>query len=43
VPVCIVYSTAVTRENGDVYFYSDIYDLDAELDRLLGKGYPYPK
>jgi murein L,D-transpeptidase YcbB/YkuD len=43
VPVCIVYSTANTRENGDVFFYSDIYRLDEELDRLLGKGYPYPK
>jgi L,D-transpeptidase YcbB len=42
VPVCIVYSTAITRENGDVYFYSDIYGLDTELDQLLGNGYPYP-
>jgi murein L,D-transpeptidase YcbB/YkuD len=42
VPVCIIYSTAITRENGEVYFYSDIYDLDEELDRLLRKGYPYP-
>jgi len=38
-----VYTTAITRENGDVYFYSDIYDLDRELDQLLRKGYPYPK
>ena len=43
VPVCIVYSTAATRENGDVYFYSDIYGLDKELDQLLRKGYPYLK
>ena len=43
VPVCIIYSTAVTRENGDVYFYSDIYGLDKKLDPLLRKGYPYPK
>ncbi len=43
VPVCLVYSTAATRENGEVYFYSDIYGLDAELDRLLTAGYPYPK
>jgi len=43
VPVCIVYTTASTRENGEVYFYSDIYGLDKELDRLLRKGYPYPK
>ena len=43
VPVLIIYSTAITRENGDVYFYSDIYGLDKELDPLLRKGYPYPK
>jgi len=43
VPVCIVYSTAITRENGDVYFYSDIYGLDEKLDQLLRTGYPYPK
>lgn len=43
VPVCIVYATAVTRENGEVYFYSDIYGLDTKLDQLLRKGYPYPK
>ena len=43
VPVCIVYSTASTRESGEVYFYSDIYGLDRKLDQLLRKGYPYPK
>jgi murein L,D-transpeptidase YcbB/YkuD len=43
VPVCIVYSTAITRENGEVYFYSDIYGLDKKLDQLLRQGYPYPK
>jgi L,D-transpeptidase YcbB len=43
VPVCIVYTTAITRENGEVYFYSDIYGLDKTLDQLLRKGYPYPK
>lgn len=43
IPVCIVYTTATTRETGEVHFYSDIYGLDQELDRLLRKGYPYPK
>jgi murein L,D-transpeptidase YcbB/YkuD len=43
VPVCIVYTTAAARENGEVNFYPDIYGLDDELDRLLRKGYPYPK
>ena len=43
VPVCIVYWTAVAREDGGVMFYSDVYSLDAELERLLKVGYPYPK
>lgn len=43
VPVCIVYTTALAQENGDVRFYPDIYRLDAELDRVLSLGYPYPK
>ncbi|HSQ59203.1 MAG TPA: L,D-transpeptidase family protein [Acidobacteriota bacterium] len=43
VPVCIVYATAIARENGEVHFYPDIYGLDGELDRLLRAGYPYPK
>lgn len=41
IPVFIVYGTAIARENGDVYFYSDIYGHDRALDRLLKKGYPY--
>jgi L,D-transpeptidase YcbB len=43
IPVFIVYGTAIARENGDVYFYSDIYGHDRTLDRLLKKGYPYPR
>jgi L,D-transpeptidase YcbB len=43
IPVCIVYATAFAREDGNVYFYPDIYSLDDELDHLLRKGYPYPK
>jgi murein L,D-transpeptidase YcbB/YkuD len=42
IPVLIVYGTAVVRENGDVCFFEDIYGHDAELDRVLAKGYPYP-
>ena len=41
IPVLIVYGTAVVRENGDVYFFDDIYGHDAALDQLLAKGYPY--
>lgn len=43
VPVCILYATAIARENGEVLFYEDIYGLDRELDALLVKGYPYPR
>ncbi len=42
IPVFIVYGTAIARENGDVYFYSDIYGHDRLLNKLLKKGYPYP-
>ncbi len=41
VPVHILYGTAVAREDGTVLFYDDIYGLDAELERLLRRGYPY--
>ncbi|MEO8635555.1 MAG: L,D-transpeptidase family protein [Gemmatimonadales bacterium] len=43
IPVFIIYSTAVARENGDLFFYPDIYGHDRTLDRLLRKGYPYPR
>jgi len=43
VPVLITYATAVARQNGDVFFYQDIYGHDRTLDRLLRKGYPYPR
>lgn len=42
VPVYIVYATAVARDSGELYFYSDVYGLDQKLDELLRKGYPYP-
>ncbi|HWA58041.1 MAG TPA: L,D-transpeptidase family protein [Gemmatimonadales bacterium] len=43
IPVFVVYGTAIARENGDVYLYSDIYGHDRVLNRVLRKGYPYPK
>ena len=43
VPVYILYATAVVGENGESYFYSDVYGLDRKLDELLKKGYPYPR
>jgi murein L,D-transpeptidase YcbB/YkuD len=38
VPVVIVYLTAIVEENGEVYFYDDIYGLDATLNDALAKG-----
>ena len=42
-PVLIVYMTAAVRDNGDVYFYRDVYGYDAQLQDALAKGYPYPR
>jgi murein L,D-transpeptidase YcbB/YkuD len=41
VPVVIVYLTAIVEENGEVYFYDDIYGDDASLNDALAKGQPY--
>jgi len=41
IPVLIVYGTVVVLQDQIVHFYHDLYDLDADLDRLLDKGYPY--
>ena len=41
VPVVIVYLTAIVEENGEVYFYDDIYGYDASLNDSLAKGQPY--
>jgi murein L,D-transpeptidase YcbB/YkuD len=41
VPVVIVYLTAIVEENGEVYFYDDIYGYDASLNDALAKGQPY--
>ena len=38
VPVVIVYLTAVVEENGEVYFYNDIYGLDGTLNDALAKN-----
>jgi L,D-transpeptidase YcbB len=42
VPVVIAYLTAVVEENGEVYFFNDIYGHDKDLDAVLAKGPPYP-
>ena len=43
IPVLVVYGTAAARENGQVFFYQDIYGHDRTLQRLLAAGYPYPR
>lgn len=40
-PVVIVYMTAIVEENGEVYFYDDIYGLDKTLNDSLAKDQPY--
>jgi murein L,D-transpeptidase YcbB/YkuD len=40
-PVVIVYLTAIVEENGEVYFYDDIYGNDAPLNESLSHGQPY--
>jgi murein L,D-transpeptidase YcbB/YkuD len=42
VPVMIVYMTAAVQENGDLYFYPDIYGYDAELQTALEKLTAHP-
>ena len=40
-PVFILYSTAMATQDGQTYFYPDIYGYDDELAALLQKNYPY--
>ena len=42
IPVLILYLTAVVEENGDIWFFHDIYGFDRSLEAVLAKGYPYP-
>ena len=42
IPVLILYLTAVVEENGDIWFFDDIYGFDRSLETVLAKGYPYP-
>jgi L,D-transpeptidase YcbB len=43
IPVLIVYGTAAVNEENQVRFFDDIYGYDAELAKVLAKGYPYPQ
>lgn len=42
IPVLIFYITAIVKDDGQVYFFDDIYGLDQSLNRVLAKGQPYP-
>jgi L,D-transpeptidase YcbB len=42
IPVLILYGTAVVDEQNTVHFFDDIYGYDAELEKVLAQGYPYP-
>jgi|HubBroStandDraft_2_1064218.scaffolds.fasta_scaffold00064_28 murein L,D-transpeptidase YcbB/YkuD len=42
VPVLIIYGTAVVDQQNEVHFFDDIYGYDADLDKVLARGYPYP-
>ena len=42
IPVLIVYGTAAVNEAGEVFFFDDIYGYDADLEKSLAHGYPYP-
>jgi murein L,D-transpeptidase YcbB/YkuD len=42
VPVLIIYGTAVVDQQNEVHFFDDIYGYDADLEKVLAQGYPYP-
>ncbi len=41
-PIVIFYATAWVEEDGQVHFFDDIYGYDAEMEKVLEKGPPYP-
>ncbi|WP_051978253.1 L,D-transpeptidase family protein [Edaphobacter aggregans] len=42
IPIVIFYMTAEAEEDGHVHFFDDIYGYDAELEKVLANGPPYP-
>ncbi len=42
VPVLILYGTAIVDEQNEAHFFDDIYGYDADLEKVLARGYPYP-
>jgi L,D-transpeptidase YcbB len=41
VPMLIIYGTAVVDQGNEVHFFDDIYGYDADLEKVLARGYPY--
>ncbi len=41
-PIVIFYATAHVDEQGKVDFFDDLYGYDAEMQKVLDKGPPYP-
>ncbi len=41
IPVVIFYATAWS-ENGEIHFFKDMYGYDAEMEKTLDAGRPYP-
>jgi murein L,D-transpeptidase YcbB/YkuD len=39
IPVLIVYGTAIAKENGQIYFFDDLYGYDKALGKLFDQAY----
>jgi murein L,D-transpeptidase YcbB/YkuD len=39
IPVLIVYGTAIAKENGEVFFFEDIYGYDKAMGKLFEQAY----
>jgi murein L,D-transpeptidase YcbB/YkuD len=39
IPVLIVYGTAIVKENGQVFFFDDLYGYDKALGKLFEQAY----
>jgi murein L,D-transpeptidase YcbB/YkuD len=42
IPVVIFYGTAWS-DNGEIHFFKDMYGYDADLEKTLDGGRPYPQ
>ena len=42
IPIVIFYVTGLVEDDGHVHFFDDIYGYDAEMQKVLSKGPPYP-